>query len=399
MSASITLGSFNLRNLVPASTDALAHFFYNSRGKNAYWPEQYAQKRDWIADQLANMGAPIVGFQELFAPEPLEDAIEHSPFRGAKLLMAGEAQWRDTRYRGAPARIYALPRVGLMVGGGCEVLSWQTLEHFPEEMDFGRSIEEDSGRVWRLGLSDGDAPLRQFNRPVLRARLRLPAKFRSVQGVPKGETAEITVLVAHLKSKRSIASDAVETLEEHLLESAIGQARSLTLRALEAAALRGYVLRELRDHPDVPVILMGDLNDGPRSVTTQTSGGLDRAFLPAKFGKNGNFRRAQNAAVDYQLHSAFDLQTRRSHRDVYYTHVYDGYYDLLDHIMVSRHFVPSWARDGQGSAPLGKVGTLRVYNDHLLNAELDDLRSSDVGRYLHTRSDHGQVAVRLDWSA
>ena len=82
---------------------------------------------------------------------------------------------------------------------------------------------------------------------------------------------------------------------------------------------------------------------------------------------------------------------------MYFTHIYDGFHDSLDHVLVSSHFVPRWLRDGYGRENIGKVGTLRVFNDHLLNSELDDIQAKKIGKFFHTRSDHGQLSVRIDW--
>ena len=66
--------------------------------------------------------------------------------------------------------------------------------------------------------------------------------------------------------------------------------------------------------------------------------------------------------------------------------------------MVSSHFVLRGLRDDHGRDNIGKVGTMRVLNDHLVNPDLDDMRTDRVGKYLHTRSDHGQISVRIDWA-
>jgi len=165
------------------------------------------------------------------------------------------------------------------------------------------------------------------------------------------------------------------------------------LRAIEAAALRCYVLDDLAN-TDTPVILMGDLNDGPHGASTEIAGGLSLTNMPLR---EVDRHQEDRLAADLTLYNAYDLQNRRSQRNVFYTHIHKGIHDTLDHIMVSSHFVLRALRDEHGRDNIGKVGTMRVLNDHLVNPDLDDMRTDRVGKYLHTRSDHGQISVRIDW--
>ena len=53
-----TIASFNVKNLIGADKE-----YYEFQ---KYTPEEYAWKKDWMADQLLTMNADIVGFQEIF---------------------------------------------------------------------------------------------------------------------------------------------------------------------------------------------------------------------------------------------------------------------------------------------------------------------------------------------
>lgn len=410
MSQAFTVGNFNLRNLVPASDEEAYHFFYGKSLRNAYWKggegreNTYDKKVSWLASQLDRMNADIVCFEEVFDQQPLQDVIDHSRYRGrSSLKISGEAVTEETEYQGKPATLHFVPRMGLMVTEGYEVVKFKSLKYFPSSFDFSEPVTEESGRKWKVDLFESGEVLNQFNRPIVKARVRLPKRFVGLKSLESDQPAEITLFIAHLKSKRPIQlktrdSDPVRATMDYLREEALGKTRSLLLRGLEAAALRTYVLEELKRNPHRPVVVLGDLNDGPRGVTTEVAGGLSLPVLNS--GVEPDFDKREkmfHAAADFALYSAYDLQTQRTHRDVYYTHVFDGFHDTLDHVLVSSHFVPKWARDGKGRDSLGKVGTLRVFNDHLINADVDDIKSHKVGKYLHTRSDHGQVTVRLDW--
>ncbi len=410
MAESFTVGNFNVRNLGPPSTADASHFFYGMRAHNRYWAEgegrenTYRRKTDWLAHQLDLMNADIVCFEEVFDRLPLEDVLAKTrSAKGAKLYVSGESVREKGRYDGVESWVHKVPRLALMVGEDFEVVKFKSLESFPSTFDFSRQVVEDSGRRWKIDLLESGQSLQKFARPLMKARIRLPSHFSGVSGVPKGSQPEITVFAAHLKSKRPIrvktqGNNPRQATIRYLRENALGDTRALVLRGLEAAALRAYVLDELERYPYRPVMIIADLNDGPRSVTTQVAGGLQQPVIHGGIERDWDAREKMSEAVaDLSLYSAYDLQTQRTHRDVYYTHIFDGFHDTLDHILVSSHFVPKWQRGGRGSKNIGKVGTLRVFNDHLIGPDVDDLKSQSVGKYLHTRSDHGQVTVRLDW--
>ncbi len=410
MAASFTVGNFNVRNLVPASTGKERHYFYAARPHNMYWAEGgegenlYEEKVGWLACQLDQMNADIVCFEEVFEKAPLEDVVARSRFsRGAQVLIVGEAEKQPQTVDGVQAWVHKVPRLALVVRKGFEVLKFKSLHHFPSDFKFSQEVVEESGRHWKVDLLESGESLQKFARPIMKARIRLPAEFRGSMGVREGEQAEVTVFAAHLKSKRPIRAHSEgatprKATYRYLREHALGDTRSLLLRGLEAAALRAYVLDELERHPHRPVLVIGDLNDGPRSVTTMVAGGLQQPGIHGGIEPERSRREEMiDAVADFSLYSAYDLQTQRTHRDIYYTHMYDGFHDTLDHIMVSSHFVPKWQREGRGRKNLGKVGNLRVFNDHLIGSEVDDVKSQEVGRYQHTRSDHGQVTVRIDW--
>ena len=84
------------------------------------------------------------------------------------------------------------------------------------------------------------------------------------------------------------------------------------------------------------------------------------------------------------LYRVQDIQTRRSQRDVYYTHIHKGHFESLDQIMVSEEFVV------QNPRRIGRVEYVRVFNDHLI----DDTLSSEALPVW--QSDHGQVVVSIE---
>jgi predicted extracellular nuclease len=176
------------------------------------------------------------------------------------------------------------------------------------------------------------------------------------------------VLVVHLKSKRpKFLQDAAGNPTEDRDDPRIGaraMLRSLIMRGAEAQALRGLVL-DLLHRTHEPLVLIGDFNDAPASVTSQ---------LVAATSTVAYDRSARDAA----LWHSWDVQTDASiRRDVAYSHVHQGHPELLDQIWVSEEFVA-----GSRHA-IGDVKRVEVFNDHL-----------NEGRE-RFRSDHGFVRALL----
>ena len=124
-------------------------------------------------------------------------------------------------------------------------------------------------------------------------------------------------------------------------------------------------LFELLHRTRLPLIVMGDLNDSPHSVTTQ----LIAATSQAAYDKG---------ARDSALYSAWDVQGEGAlRRDVAFSHIHQGYPEVLDQVLVSEEFVATSRR------AIGDVRRVEVFNDHLFE-----------GRD-RSRSDHGFVRALL----
>jgi endonuclease/exonuclease/phosphatase family metal-dependent hydrolase len=196
----------------------------------------------------------------------------------------------------------------------------------------------------------------RFERPPMLLTLRLK------HGQPVG------VITAHLKSKRPkfLKDDAGQALEDpnDPAVQAVASMRSLIMRAGEALALRLKVV-ELLHRTDLPLIVMGDLNDSPHSVTTQLIAATSQTAY-------------DRSARDNALFSAWDVQGEAAlRRDVAYSHIHQGYPEVLDQLLVSEEFVAT------SRASIGDVRRVEVFNDHLFE-----------GRD-RSKSDHGFVRALL----
>jgi predicted extracellular nuclease len=320
---SFKVGTFNVYNLSLANVP-----FYNKKYSEAV----YAKKIRWIGHQLDFMKADVVGFQEVWQQQALQDAIDQSEFlKDAKIVIAKEQS--------------NTPSVA--IASRFPVISHEAIADFPEAA--------------LLNIEGEELALKQFSRPVLCVRVELR------------EGVECTFVVAHLKSKRPDLAEGADPNDP--LEQAKGQVRSLIRRSAESVALRSILLNLMQGN-NHPVIAMGDLNDGSLAVTT-------RLILGEPPFRRLSIER-KKAVWDVLLYHAKDIQARQSYGDFYYTYIHNGLYDSLDHILVSQEFVE------QNPNRIGRVGYVSMFNDHLIDETLSRDEVEDW------QSDHGQIVASIE---
>ncbi len=321
----LQVATCNLLNLA-----APGHIYYPNQ--DPYDAVEADRKTAWLGAQLARLNADMVGVQEVWDEASLRAAAHASGLRYTTVVAPGA----ENGNRFGPL---GTPRVGLVAR--LPLLELESHAHF---------APADHVAVPELGLQT------RFERPVLRARLQSK----------HGQTLQ--VLVAHLKSKRPkfLQDAAGNPIEDRDDPAVVARAtlRSLLMRGAEACALRRLVV-DITHRTREPLLLLGDMNDSPHSVTSQMM--------------------AANQAVGYDkgtrdtaLFHAWDVQTEPAlKRDMAYSHVHQGWPELLDQIWVSEEFVASSQR------ALGDVRRVEVFNDHLHESR---------ERF---RSDHGFVRALL----
>ena len=324
--ATLTVASANVLNLAQPGR----HFY---DGQDPYSQTEFERKVDWLGDRFRVLNADVLTVQEVWDEVALRAAVARSGLQYGTVTVPGAENGP-----GQPGA-QGTPRVGLVTRLKLE--SVQSITDFPP-----------AAVVQVPGLG----PHTRFERPPLLATLRMK------------HGQEVAVITAHLKSKRpKYLQDALgKTLEdtEDPAVQALGSLRSLIMRAGEALALRLKVV-ELLHRTRLPLIVMGDLNDGPHSVTTQ----LIAATSQVAYDKG---------ARDNALFSAWDVQGDAAlRRDVAYSHIHQGYPEVLDQVLVSEEFVAT------SRAAIGDVRRVEVFNDHL-----------NEGRD-RSRSDHGFVRALL----
>ncbi len=354
----ISLASFNLYNL--QSPGAPMHRLPRG-GHSAWTADEYAKKIRWTASMLQRLDADAIGFQEAWSAAALADAFAEAGLDKAYHLVA-----RD----GAPGR----PQVALAARRTrFDVRGFGWTETVPEHFRLRRGRVDDAD-----DLDAVDVRIATLSRPPLHARLRLRT------GPYRGR--ELAVWVAHLKSKRPMDLDARHYPAARgqpnpwaPYREAIGSALSTVRRAAEAVALRMMLTDAMLAEPDLPVAVLGDLNDATLSVTTTLVSGEPAYKLWARSTAGTTGARTLTG-----LYTAETLQQYRSQRDVYYTHVHANRLESLDHVLVSRHFYD------HSPDRLWSFKELKVWNDHLHDAN----RSGKTA--LQWPGDHGVVAAYFD---
>ena len=330
----ISFTSFNLLNLnepgLPMYRDA------------AGWTEREAKSKvAWTASMLERAEADVFGFQEFWHPGPLSRALDAAGLGESHVVLGPPG------HAGQGIACAAAVRRDLLVGEP----EWIT--RFPERFHLASQGDDDQTAAISVRI---DA----FSRPVMHLQVR-----------PREDARAIHVFIAHLKSKRPTEIRGEPWFEDDAHRphaGALGAALSTIRRTAEATALR-LILTDLMKGTDAPVVVLGDLNDGPDTSTIDILTEQPTFLRPLSTGGRDN-----------ALYSVQGLQQTQSQRDVYYTYIHQGVHGSLDHILVSRELYDLsrtrvWRFDG-----------LDIFNDHLNDDGAEKARGAN---------DHGVVRARF----
>jgi len=315
----LSFATFNIKNLQIPDTPMY-------RG-NTYSEAEYEAKIDWTAWALKKLNADVIGFQELWHPDALKAAFERAGL--------------NDKYQLAAKNFGNSIGCALAVKKPHKLISKKWVSEFPKELVLKKRKPKADSNVpdYKISVSAD-----YFSRAVLRAKIQ---PVHGQKSVP-----EIVVFNAHFKSKLGIYLDQEEsrkpTIKIH--QAAIGSALSNIRRTAEAAALRIMVSKESKD-TDVPVVVMGDLNDNQLSVINSILS-QDPSFR-LQVGSRAGLKS------DTGLYPVAALQEYRSMRDVYYTHVYKDKRESLDHILVSQEFYD------HSKKRVWAFKEMQIINDHL----------------------------------
>ena len=188
------------------------------------------------------------------------------------------------------------------------------------------------------------------------------------RGVLAVDTAAVTVVVCHLKSKL-LSFPGGRFFPRNEPERARYGAYALYRRAVEAATARSIVDDLFDSSPGRRLILVGDLNDQPQAATTQILYGPPGSHLGTTgFDRpdKGDARRLWNLAT-------LIPEAER------YSRIFEGQRELIDHILVSH-------------ALIGQVAAVHAVQDRKLPSVTED----PAERRAAPDSDHAPIFARID---
>ncbi|MEM1372519.1 MAG: endonuclease/exonuclease/phosphatase family protein, partial [Pseudomonadota bacterium] len=263
-----TIASFNVKNLIGADQE---YYRFES-----YTPEEHAWKQAWLADQVLNLSADIICFQEIFEEDALKAVIDEADAIG---IEANKTNVPDPRKRYARKAIFRkltyTPYTDAAIAfapnasdgdpgnrrPGVAVLSRfgfaddpQVVQELPTPLEIPfQDLDGSDGGIYRIS---------RLSRPVLKVR------------VPVGDEV-ITVFNCHLKSKLgeldrpegAAFPPAADLVNYDPGARALGSLRAALRRMAEAWVLRQAILDELKENR--PVMVLGDFNDSEHSVSTE----------------------------------------------------------------------------------------------------------------------------------
>jgi endonuclease/exonuclease/phosphatase family metal-dependent hydrolase len=313
MQQEIRFATFNVLNLALPGMR-----FYD--GIEPYTPEQYAAKVAWLARKFDHLDADVIALQEVFSQQAVTD------------VLACTERYRDAYHIGFE------PEAGKLTPSVALISRLPLAGATTKYMEFPRGLS--------VPLPDLNPSMTRFTRPVLQVPVLIAPDL------------VLNVFVVHLKSKRPDYRNGDSENDPGSIGAAV--LRSMIRRGAEALGLR-YLLSDFTGGRRLPLMVMGDFNDVADAVPTQLVMGGGRSL-------NG---------YDERMFECYRLQSRRDPlRDVGYTHVHDGNFETIDHVLVSEEFNPA------SPHALGEVLEVAYLNDHVI------LRTPDA-------SDHGAVLVRI----
>lgn len=391
-----TVATFNVKNLI--GPDKVYYPF------EQLTPEAHAWKCDWLSDQLLQMDADIVGFQEIFEEDALIHVIRDCDAKGHEINEMSQpgkdkryrkrAIYRNLKYRpyGPDLHVAYAPNIHNREEDGLRRPGVATLSRYPiRESEIIQDISHDPIKTGFDQLGGGEAGswrLDTLSRPILRVLIDVDGR-------------EVTVLNTHLKSKlgefdraEDGSRPAADLLSYDPIGRAMGTLRAALRRMGEALALRRTVLDELAQGR--PVIVLGDMNDALTSVSSEIIAG-ESPFKNYSWTRRHDARHEndrytadendtiQASVTGVLLESAERMFVRRAERDMVYTASFNGVYESIDLILLSSHF-----QEGHADQ-IARLDYLQCLNDHLTDGSFEE------APYNKLASDHGQLVATLSW--
>lgn len=322
-------------------------FWHERKDRNTYTSAEWAAKTDWIRARLAAMDADVVGFQEVVSADALRNLCEAEGY--PYFAQAGEVLFDPE-----DSDVYVNAVVAL-----ASRVPFLSVGDVQGTMD----IENDT----ILDESFG------FARTPLRAEIDLP------------ELGPTPIYVCHFKSQGAFVSDdaidAIDDWRKKLQAFFANRVRAgvdqVARRGAEAGAMYQLLMRDLEQNLNRPVVLIGDLNEGPMSHTLEILTQEDRLFSIGSLNAQSIPVAALCFKYSYRLYDAYTaLSPQTRIRPI--THSGFGQGTTLDYVIISNGL------NARNPSRTGQVLSYKVHDDHFIS-ETDK----------RTCSDHAPVVVRF----
>jgi endonuclease/exonuclease/phosphatase family metal-dependent hydrolase len=302
-------------------------FWHERDPKSTYTPEQWQAKRAWITGMLAQMNADVVGFQEVVSFEALKDLVAAAGY---------------PHFYNAGVPIFDREDSAIYVNATVAIASRHP---FTQVGDL-------------IGVADIDVdtvvdPDFRFSRTPVAARIDLAG------------IGGMDIYVCHLKSQGAFVdprdvdpiTDWAEKIKTYYsLRNAAG-VDQVAKRAAEAGVVYRLFRRAIDRDNDAPVLLLGDLNEGPDSHTIGILTQGERVFSWGSIPANGVPPQFAFLKHVYKLYDTWPLvPTQLQGRPI--THSSSGHGSILDYGIVSNGLNPNNPRRR------GTVTKVEVFDDH-----------------------------------
>lgn len=327
----LRVGSFNLFQYV-----APPYCWYTKKEK--FTPEQWEQKQAWIKKQILNMNCDVIGFQEVFSKNELQELCLELGFK--YFVTVDEA-----KLEGKDKNIFSSTTVAL-------ASKYEILELKDVEINI-KSLKKH--------LFKGKF---EFSRKPIKAKIKIR------------ENLNITIYVNHFKSNRLNEfeyifkkEDSLDYKKEKVKEALKNDySPALKQRLCETSSLY-YDFKKEKE----PIICMCDLNDKEFSLSID-------ALTNKAYHENKKF----NSYLLYDSNYLNPKKESNPHPEKRQQRVPTSYYmgngNVLDYIFVSKEFNKRFKEN------IGKVVSYEVFDNHL--------KENKDGSLL--QSDHAQVVCEIE---
>ncbi len=326
----VKIGTFNLFQFAKPP-----YSFYTRKEK--FTQENWEKKTTWIKEQITKMDCDIIGFQEVFSKDALEELVKDLGFE--YFLTVDDAKLKDTIFTSTTVALASKYPI---------IQTKEVKTHIP-------SIKKHNYKGYF-----------SFSRKPIKAKIKI-------------QDQELWFYVCHLKSNRLNEFEYVFTKDDILenkldkINLALSQnySEALKQRLCEASSL----FFDIKKEKNIPKILVCDLNDKEFSITIDalTNDKYHDIKRKESFILKDAFYQYKKKETNPHPEKKEKKRTPTSH--------FQGKGNTLDYIFISKEF------DKANKNNIAYVNKFEIFDEHL--------QKNPDGSIL--QSDHAQVVCELEF--